>query len=120
MTGVNQNGTVVCEAVSSGAGGDITAVAAGTGLIGGGTTGDVLLQVAFSGTGTTTGVARSDHTHAIGPSLASIRIGDGALVNNGPGQFNTAVGASALAATGPARRIPVSATTPSSPTPSAT
>ena len=99
MTGVNQNGTVVCEAVSSGAGGDITAVAAGTGLIGGGTTGDVLLQVAFNGTGTTTGVARSDHTHAIGPSLASIRIGDGALASNGPGQFNTALGASALAAT---------------------
>ena len=45
MTGVNEDGTVACNAVASGAGGDITGVAAGVGLQGGGTTGDVTLNV---------------------------------------------------------------------------
>ena len=43
MTGVNVDGTVVCAAGSSN--GDITGVAAGTGLTGGGTAGDVTLAV---------------------------------------------------------------------------
>lgn len=45
MTGVNQDGTVTCAAVASSSGGDITGVLAGSGLLGGGTSGDVTLNV---------------------------------------------------------------------------
>jgi len=51
------------DGIDNVSGGGIEAVAAGDGLSGGGTTGTVMLSVAFGGGGTSTTVARSDHGH---------------------------------------------------------
>lgn len=90
MTGVNQDGTVACEAPAGG-GGDITAVTAGVGLFGGGTSGDVTLGVLFGGSGTATSAARVDHTHRIGGiNTNNTGVGEQAL-NQASASSNTTV-----------------------------
>jgi hypothetical protein len=70
-----------CGAVTSGAGGDVTAVQAGTGLTGGGDTGSVSLAVDFAGSGSADTAARSDHTHGF-LSLSGLPAGFADLVDN--------------------------------------
>ena len=97
MTGVAQDGTVTCQAPAASAG-DITAVNAGVGLIGGSSSGDATLSVSFNGTGTVNAAARADHTHSGGPGTTNTAVGDGTMPLGVLGQFNAAIGVSALSA----------------------
>ena len=93
MRAVNQDGTVQCDADGAGTG-DITGVTDGTGLSGGGASGDVSLAVAFGGSGAAGTAARSDHTHATA-ATDSTAVGNSAMAAN-TGAWNTAVGSRAL------------------------
>ena len=59
---IDRDGTVTCEPDDD-SGGDITRVNAGTGLTGGGESGEVSLNVSFAGSGTADTAARSNHDH---------------------------------------------------------
>ena len=95
---INQDGSVACEPIPAGTGGDITAIntPAGSGLVGGSAAGDVTLAVQFAADGVLNAAARADHEHAA-ISSTSTGVGVDALAALTPaGDFNTAFGAAAL------------------------
>jgi hypothetical protein len=92
MSAVNGDGTVACLPAGTG---DITAVAAGAGLIGGGVSGNVALAASFAGSGVATTVAHSDHTHGFATDNTSV--GELALPATTTGFGNSASGRQALA-----------------------
>jgi hypothetical protein len=94
---VNQDGTLNCGLDSTSIG-DITAVTAGTGLLGGSPSGEAALAVSFAGPGAAPTVARSDHTHQMGASTTNTAAGAQAMQSVTTGDSNTALGESSLTA----------------------
>jgi hypothetical protein len=76
--------------------GDISAVIAGDGLIGGAPSGAATLAVAFAGAGSARTVARSDHDHASGSGTSNTELGSSALFPDTTGEALTGIGAAAL------------------------
>jgi hypothetical protein len=110
---VHADGSVTCAAATGAGGGDITGVAAGTGLTGGGTNGEVTLAIAAGGVGSAqiangsiAGVdvnaaeiqRRVTGTCATGLYFAGIDASGGVSCSDGaPGAASTALGVAALA-----------------------
>jgi hypothetical protein len=97
------------DGVDNDSGGDVTAVTAGTGLTGGGTSGVVTLNVDLAGSGNAATVSRSDHDHF--SQTWSATAGIGLTVANGggsalygfsgaPAGFNAGVVGNALSSDG--------------------
>jgi hypothetical protein len=79
---INADGTVECGADAN-SGGDITSVTAGTGLTGGGTTGDVTLSIANEGVGTAQIADNAVSTTKIADgAVTSAKIADGAVTTD--------------------------------------
>jgi hypothetical protein len=87
IKGINSDGSVNCEPTGTGT---ITGVTAGTGLTGGGTSGNVTLNVDL-GTGTNQ-AARGDHTH---DGLYQQKYGKAAVVAKSGGDYTAPVAAMA-------------------------
>lgn len=78
---INADGSVVCQADTIGSG-DITSVTAGSGLAGGGTTGDITLSIPISGiTASHLGTGAVGSAAIADGSVASVDIADGAVAS---------------------------------------